>query len=89
MLKRIIFNRVERWIGELEPEYRTTGYIRSSLGLLRVIGLPTNFDSLLASKFKSLRGKLRREAGYVKQHQDKYDVHAARNQELNDLGTLL
>ncbi len=89
MLKRIVFNRVERWITDLDPEYKTPGYIRSSLGLLRVIGLPTDFTNLLTKKLERVAGKLTREAGYINHHQVKYDNHAARRYELNELETLL
>ena len=89
MLKRIVFHRVEAWINTLPYEYRSPGYIRASLGLLRVIGLPTNFTNLIASKHKRTARHMGREAQYIGQHQVKYDGHATRRDELTTLEGLL
>lgn len=48
MFRRFLFKRVERWIVGLEPEYRTKGYIQSSLGLLRIMGMPTDFSNIVS-----------------------------------------
>ena len=50
MFRRFLFKRVERWINGLAPEYRTKGYIQSSLGLLKILGMPTDFSSIIYSK---------------------------------------
>jgi len=49
MFRRFLFKRVERWINCLEPEYRTKGYIQSSLGLLKIMGMPTDFSRIIKS----------------------------------------
>ncbi len=46
---RFVFGRVEKWINGLAPEYRNRNFIAASLGLLKIIGLPTNFSGVIAS----------------------------------------
>lgn len=48
-MKRFILRRVEKWINTLPNEFKTREYIQASLGLLRVIGIPVNFSSVLKS----------------------------------------
>lgn len=89
MIKRIMFSRVERWIATLPMEYRHPGYIRSSLGLLRVIGLPTDFGGLITKKLARGANKMGREAAFINLHQIKYDGHATRRNELRILEKFL
>jgi hypothetical protein len=50
MVKRFLFKRVEQWINGLEPEYKNRGFISASLRLFGILGLPTNFSTVVKEK---------------------------------------
>lgn len=89
MVKRFLFPRVEAWVNGLEPEYRTRGFVQSALGLLRIVGLPTDFSGLIAKKRVSERDAMEVEQQRIASHRKKWQAHDNRENELHELGKLL
>ncbi len=89
LLKRVLFKRVERWINSLEPEYRTRGFIKASLGLFRIVGLPTEFGGVIQQKRNSEVDIVASLTSSIANLDESRRKHDERREELNELGRLL
>lgn len=89
MIKRIIFNRVEKWVNELGPEHKTPEFIHAALGLLRVIGVPTNFSNLITKKSRKETKRVEIWTGRMTVASARQRAHGNRRTALENLGRLL
>ena len=89
MITRFLFNRVEKWIDNLEPEYRTKGFVQASLGLLRIIGLPTDFSKLLGKDSHAEGRAIELHTAQIVAAEAEKDAHEVRLNELYALEQLL
>ena len=89
MFRRFLFKRVERWINGLAPEYRTKGYIQSSLGLLKILGMPTDFSRIIESDRAVQAGFIGGAERDIAAAEIRLGNHEVRESELSQLEELL
>lgn len=89
MFRRFLFKRVERWINCLAPEYRTKGYIQSSLGLLKILGMPTDFSRIIKSDRAAQAGFIGGAERDIASAEIRLGDHECRDAELTQLQEFL
>ncbi len=86
---RFVFGRVEQWIKNLAPEFRNREFIAASLGLLRIIGLPTNFSGVIKSDSERHGRRTERLNSELNKREIERSYHTGRQDELAALNNLL
>ena len=89
MFKKFLFKRVERWINGLESEYQTKAFVQASLGLLKILGMPTDFSKLLHQKQATEAGFISGADNAIVSLEISRAVHVTRENELERLELLL